>query len=201
MWRWLGCCGERTESDSVRVIEIFNERCELNDLKDRLKSLNEEKKAILTKACVWLSARFMGLDGCVEDHMMSIIREMKLSDEFIMATIKRLLDGKRDYWKHGIIDIYTVRKYKYIVMGKEYDSSDEAIDVILNTLSEDDRNIIIEDCITLLAHTRENFAKMLISSNFDYRTLIVEYFDTVERLERHDRSMGMNRIYVERVIE
>ena len=68
-------------------------------------------------------------------------------------------------------------------------------------MSEDDRNIIIEDCITLLAHTRENFAKLLVSSNFDYRTLIVEYFDTVERLERHDRSMGKNRIFVERVIE
>ena len=86
-------------------------------------------------------------------------------------------------------------------MGKEYDSSDEAIDVILNTLSEDDRNIIIEECIKLLAYTRENFAKLLVSSNFDYRTLIVEYFDTAERLERHDKSMGKNRIYVERVIE
>lgn len=185
----------------MRVIEIFNERCELNDLKDRLKSLNEEKKAMLTRACVGLSARFMDLGGCVEEHVMSIIHEMKLSDEFIVATIKRLLDGKRDYWKHDIIDIYTVRKYKYVVMGKEYDSSDEAIDVILNTLSEDDRNIIIEECITLLAHTRENFAKLLVSSNFDYKTLIVEYFDTVERLERHDRSMGKNRISVERVIE
>lgn len=180
----------------TRVIEIFGKVCEFDELPDVLKTLDAERTSELLGACAILITDYMHCNA----PLAGVIEQIGLSDEFIIATIKVLLNDTRDYWGFGI-EIYTAHKYRYTIMGKECYAIDESVDAILKSLSAEDLYTVVRDCIRemRLNIDCDEFVDMIMPDKFDPRLIVVKYLEEATKRDRHGRSMKIDSIRVERI--
>lgn len=180
----------------TRVIEIFYEVCEFDELPDVLKTMDLVRKSELLGTCAYL----LGESHCISSNTSGIIEAVELSDEFIIATIKRLLGDSKDYWGLGL-EIYTAHKYRYTIMGKECYAIDESVDAILKSLSAEDLDTVVRDCIRemRLNIDCDEFVDMIMPDKFDPRLIVVKYLEEATKRDRHGRSMKIDSIRVERI--
>ena len=82
----------------TRVIEIFGKMCEFDELPDVLKTLDAERTSELLGTCAILITDYMHCNA----PLAGVIEQIGLSDEFIIATIKVLLNDTRDYWDSAL---------------------------------------------------------------------------------------------------
>ena len=137
---------------------------------------------------------------CISSNISGIIETVELSDEFIIATIKRLLGDSEDYWGLGL-EIYTAHKYRYTIMGKECYAIDESVDAILKSLSAEDLDTVVRDCIRemRLNIDCDEFVDMIMPDKFDPRLIVVKYLEEATKRDRRGRSMKIDSIRVERI--
>ena len=181
----------------TRIIEIFYKICEFDELPDVLKTMDLVRKSELSGTCAYLLGDRM---HCNSSNISGIIEAVELSDEFIIATIKRLLGDSEDYWGLGL-EIYTAHKYRYTIMGKECYAIDESVDAILKSLSAEDLDTVVRDCIRemRLNIDCDEFVDMIMPDKFDPTSIVVKYLEEATKRDRRGRSMKIDSIRVERI--
>lgn len=184
-----------------RVLEIFGERCDIDELEHRVKALDEKKKTDLLMSCMYLTTRAMSeFPVEVETDLIPRMNEFGLTDAFIIASIKMLYNDSEECWEYGI-DIYNERKYNFVIMKKTTNALDESIDRILDSLSEVELNIVVRDCIYGLGlnMSPRDLADFLVSTNFNSASIVIKYLKVAMRGERLDSYLKFDTIYVKRV--
>lgn len=181
----------------TRIIEIFYKICEFDELPDVLKTMDLVRKSELLGTCAYLLGERM---HCISSNISGIIETVELSDEFIIATIKRLLGDSEDYWGLGL-EIYTAHKYRYTIMGKECYAIDESVDTILKSLSAEDLDTVVRDCIRemRLNIDCDEFVDMIMPDKFDPTLIVAKYLEKATKRDRRGRSMKIDSIRVERI--
>ena len=194
--------GITRESDRMeRVLEIFGERCDIDELEHRVKALDEKKKTDLLMSCMYLTTRVMSeFPVEVETDLIPRMNEFGLTEAFIIASIKMLYNDSEEHWEYGI-DIYNERKYNFVIMDKTTNALDDSINKILDSLSEVELNTVVRDCIYGLGlnMSAKDLADFLVSTNFNSVSIVIKYFKEAMRGERFDSYLKFDTIYVKRV--
>lgn len=184
-----------------RVLEIFGERCDIDELEHRVKALDEKKKTDLLMSCMYLTTRVMSeFPVEVETDLIPRMNEFGLTEAFIIASIKMLYNDSEEHWEYGI-DIYNERKYNFVIMDKTTNALDDSINKILDSLSEVELNVVVRDCIYGLGldMSAKDLADFLVSTNFNSTSIVIEYLKVAMRGERFDSYLKFDTIYVKRV--
>lgn len=184
-----------------RVLEIFGEICDIDELEHKVKTLGEKEKTDLLTSCMYLTTRAMSKFPVeVETDLIPRMNEFGLTDAFIIASIKMLYNDSEECWEYGI-DIYNERKYNFVIMKKTTNALDESINRILDSLSEVELNIVVGDCIYGLGlnMSPRDLANFLVLTNFNSASIVIEYFKAAMRNDRQGNPLKFDTIYVKRV--
>lgn len=184
----------------TRVIEIFKERCDIDELMYKIKSLDDKKKSKLLRSCMDI---YMNNGSSYENTAIQaakLIEELGLTNEVIFAIITKLV--KRDaYYVRDCIEIYDECRYKYVIMNEITYALDESIDAILRSLSKKDRDTVLKDCIYWLSigMNDRDLSEFLVLKGFDPASIVIEYLEMAMRFDRQNINTGIQTIYVKRI--
>ena len=86
-------------------------------------------------------------------------------------------------------------------MGKECYAIDESVDAILKSLSAEDLDTVVRDCIRemRLNIDCDECVDMIMPDKFDPRLIVVKYLEEATKRDRRGRSMKIDSIRVERI--
>ena len=114
----------------TRVIEIYRERCDIDELMNRIKSLDDEKRSKLLRSCTDIYMDNEPNHGYTAVQAAKFIEELGLTNEVIFTIITKLV--KRDaYYVRNNIEIYDECRYKYIIVNNITYALDESNDAML----------------------------------------------------------------------
>ena len=184
----------------TRVIAIYRERCDIDELMYRIKSLDDKKKSKLLRSCMDI---YMNNGSNYENTAVQaakLVEELGLTNEVIFAIITKLV--KRDaYYVRNNIEIYDECRYKYVIMNEITYALDESIDAILGSLSKKDRDTVLKDCIYGLSRgmSDRDLSELLVLKEFDPASIVIEYLEMAMRFDRQGIDIGIQTIYVKRI--
>lgn len=185
----------------TRVIEIFRERCDIDELMYRIKSLDDEKRSILLRSCIDLYIENEPNHGYTATQAAKFIEELGLANEAIFTIITKLVKRNAYYMRRNNIEIYDECRYKYVIMGEITYALDESIDAILRSLDEKDRDTVLKDCIYGLScgMSGNDLSEFLVLKGFDPASIVIEYLELAKRFDREYIDLGIQTIYVKRI--
>lgn len=184
----------------TRVIEIYRERCDIDELMNRIKSLDDEKRSKLLRSCTDIYMDNEPNHGYTAVQAAKLIEELGFVDEIIFAIITKLV--KRDaYYERNNIEIYDECRYKYVIMNEVTYALDESIDAILGSLNKKDRDTVLKDCICglLRSMSDEDLSELLVLKGFDPASIVIEYLEMAMRFDKQNIDTGIQTIYVKRI--
>ena len=184
----------------TRVIEIYRERCDIDELMNRIKSLDDEKRSKLLRSCTDIYMDNEPNHGYTAIQAAKLVEELGLTNEVIFAIITKLV--KRDaYYVRNNIEIYDECRYKYVIMNEITYALDESIDAILGSLNKKDRDTVLKDCIYGLSHgmSDRDLSELLVLKGFDPASIVIEYLEMAMRFDRQNIDIGIQTIYVKRI--
>ena len=78
---------------------------------------------------------------------------------------------------------------------------DESVDAILKSLSAEDLDTVVRDCIRemRLNIDCDEFVDMIMPDKFDPTLIVAKYLEEATKRDRHGRSMKIDSIRVERI--
>ena len=184
----------------TRVIEIFRERCDIDELMYRIKSLDDEKRSILLRSCIDLYMENEPNHGYTSMQAAKLIEELGFMDEIIFTIITKLVKRNAYYGKNNI-EIYDECRYKYVIMNEITYALDESIDAILRSLNKKDRDTVLKDCICGLSYgmSGKDLSEFLVLKGFDPASIVIEYLEMAKRFDRENIDTGIQTIYVKRI--
>lgn len=184
----------------TRVIEIFRERCDIDELMYRIKSLDDEKRSILLRSCIDLYMENEPNHEYIAIQAAKLIEELGFVDEIIFTIITKLVKRHAYYGKNNI-EIYDECRYKYVIMNEVTYALDESIDAILRSLNKEDRDTVLKDCIYGLSigMSTKDLSELLVLKGFDPASIVIEYLEVAKRFDRENIDTGIQTIYVERI--
>ena len=184
----------------TRVIEIYRERCDIDELMNRIKSLDDEKRSKLLRSCTDIYMDNEPNHGYTAVQAAKLVEELGLTNEVIFAIITKLV--KRDaYYERYNIEIYDECRYKYVIMNEVTYALDESIDAILRSLSKKDRDTVLKDCIYGLSirMSGNDLSELLVLKGFDPASIVIEYLEMAMRFDRQNIDTSIQTIYVKRI--
>ena len=183
----------------TRVIEIYRERCDIDELMYRIKSLDDEKRSKLLRSCIDIYMDSEPNHGYIAMQAAKLIEELGLTNEVIFDIITKLVKRNAYYGKNNI-EIYDECRYKYVIMGEITYALDESIDAILRSLDEKDRDTVLKDCIYGLSigMNSKDLSEFLVLKGFDPASIVIEYLEVAKRFDRENIDTGIQTIYVMR---
>lgn len=184
----------------TRVIEIYRERCDIDELMNRIKSLDDEKRSKLLRSCMDIYMDNEPNHGYTAIQAAKFIEELGLTNEIIFAIITKLV--KRDaYYVRNNIEIYDECRYKYVIMNEITYALDESIDAILGSLNKKDRDTVLKDCIYGLSinMSGKDLSELFVLKGFDPASIVIEYLEMAMRFDRQGIDIGIQTIYVKRI--
>ena len=184
----------------TRVIEIYKERCDIDELMYRIKSLDDKKRSKLLRSCMDIYMDNGSNHGYTAVQVAKLVEELGLTNEVIFAIITKLV--KRDaYYVRNNIEIYDECRYKYVIMNEITYALDESIDAILGSLSKKDRDTVLKDCIYGLSRgmSDRDLSELLVLKGFDPASIVIEYLEMAMRFDRQNIDTGIQTIYVKRI--
>ena len=184
----------------TRVIEIYRERCDIDELMNRIKSLDDKKRSKLLRSCTDIYMDNEPNHGYTAIQVAKLVEELGLTNEVIFAIITKLV--KRDaYYERNNIEIYDECRYKYVIMNEITYALDESIDAILRSLNKKDRDTILKDCIYGLSRgmSDRDLSELLVLKGFDPASIVIEYLEMAMRFDRLNIDIGIQTIYVKRI--
>lgn len=184
----------------TRVIEIYRERCDIDELMNRIKSLDDKKRSKLLRSCMDIYMNNGSSYEYTAVQVAKLVEELGLTNEVIFAIITKLV--KRDaYYVRNNIEIYDECRYKYVIMNEITYALDESIDAILGSLSKKDRDTVLKDCIYGLSHgmSDRDLSELLVLKGFDPASIVIEYLEMAMRFDRQGIDIGIQTIYVKRI--
>ena len=184
----------------TRVIEIYRERCDIDELMYRIKSLDDEKRSKLLRSCMDLYMENEPNHGYTSMQAAKLIEELGFVDEIIFTIITKLVKRNAYYGKNNI-EIYDECRYKYVIMNEITYALDESIDAILRSLSKKDYDTVLKDCIYGLSHgmNDRDLSELLVLKGFDPASIVIEYLEMAMRFDRQGIDIGIQTIYVKRI--
>ena len=184
----------------TRVIEIYRERCDIDELMYRIKSLDDKKKSKLLRSCIDLYMNDEPNHGYTAVQAAKLTEELGLTNEVIFTIITKLVK-KNEYYVRDCIEIYDECRYKYVIMNEITYALDESIDAILGSLSKKDRDTVLKDCIYWLSigMNDRDLSEFLVLKGFDPASIVIEYLEMAMRFDRQGIDIGIQTIYVKRI--
>ena len=184
----------------TRVIEIYRERCDIDELMNRIKSLDDEKRSKLLRSCIDIYTDNGSIYGYTEIQLAKLIEDLELTDEIIFTIITKLVK-RNEYYVRDCIEIYDECRYKYVIMNEVTYALDESIDAILGSLNKKDRDTVLKDCIYWLSigMNDRDLSEFLVLKGFDPASIVIEYLEMAMRFDRQGIDTGIQTIYVKRI--
>lgn len=184
----------------TRVIEIYRERCDIDELMYRIKSLDDEKRSKLLRSCMDIYMDNEPNHGYTAVQAAKLIEELGFVDEIIFTIITKLVK-RNAYYVRDCIEIYDECRYKYVIMNEITYVLDESIDAILGSLNKKDRDTVLKDCICGLSHgmNDRDLSELLVLKGFDPASIVIEYLEMAKRFDRQNIDTGIQTIYVKRI--
>lgn len=184
----------------TRVIEIFRERCDIDELMNRINSLDDEKRSKLLRSCMDIYMDNEPNYGYTAIQAAKFIEELGLANEVIFTIITKLVK-RNAYYERNNIKIYDECRYKYVIMNEITYALDESIDAILRSLNKKDRDTVLKDCIygLSISMSGKDLSKLLVLKGFDPASIVIEYLEVAMRFDREYIDPGIQTIYVKRI--
>ena len=184
----------------TRVIEIYKERCDIDELMYRIKSLDDKKRSKLLRSCTDIYMDNEPNHGYTAIQAAKLIEDLGLTDEIIFTIITKLVK-RNEYYVRDCIEIYDECRYKYVIMNEITYALDESIDAILRSLNKKDRDTVLKDCIYGLScgMSDEDLSEFLVLKEFDPASIVIEYLEVAMRFDRQNIDTGIQTIYVKRI--
>lgn len=184
----------------TRVIEIYRERCDIDELMYRIKSLDDKRRSNLLRSCIDLYMENEPNHEYISMQAAKLIEELGFVDEIIFTIITKLVKKNAYYGKNNI-EIYDECRYKYVIMNEITYALDESIDAILGSLSKKDRDTVLKDCICGLSYgmSDEDLSEFLVLKGFDPASIVIEYLEVAKRFDRENIDTNIQTIYVKRI--
>ena len=184
----------------TRVIEIYRERCDIDELMYRIKSLDDKKRSKLLRSCMDIYMDNEPNHGSTAMKAVKLIEELGLENEVIFGIITKLVK-RNEYYGRNNIEIYDECRYKYVIMGETTYALDESIDAILRSLNEKDRDTVLKDCIYGLScgMSGNDLSELLVLIGFDPASIVTEYLEMAMRFDRQNIDTGIQTVYVKKI--